>query len=258
MEFPIFPRVRYLKNPLEEVICQLRFPKILRIEATLPVDFQDAIRSEYPIYNTSQSVEFVTNPQINISPAMIGRGRAYEFVDEKKEWKLVLSSDFIALSSSKYERWEDFRNRLSKAVDLLIKHYEPSHFSRLGLRYQDLIMRSDFGLNGCQWNSLIQPYLLGYLSEDLVSEEDVFEFISVFSCHLNDEDENLRVRYGFAKKDDSDELGYLIDADFYNQKIIEVNNAITALDRFNREAGNFFRWCITEQLHGALEPQPIE
>ena len=37
-------RVIYAKRQLVEVICQLRFPEILKIEAHEPADFQDAIR----------------------------------------------------------------------------------------------------------------------------------------------------------------------------------------------------------------------
>ncbi|HQU44113.1 MAG TPA: TIGR04255 family protein, partial [Pirellulales bacterium] len=48
MPLPEFPRVIYGKNPLEVVICQLRFPPILRIGAELPAEFQERIRKDYP------------------------------------------------------------------------------------------------------------------------------------------------------------------------------------------------------------------
>ncbi|MFR1260789.1 MAG: TIGR04255 family protein [Oscillospiraceae bacterium] len=44
------PRKFYRRSPLIEVICQLRFPDILKIEAHEPADFQDAIRQVYPQY----------------------------------------------------------------------------------------------------------------------------------------------------------------------------------------------------------------
>ena len=43
-------RCIYGRNMLLEVICQLRFPDILKIEAQEPYAFQDAIRGEYPQY----------------------------------------------------------------------------------------------------------------------------------------------------------------------------------------------------------------
>ena len=43
-------RCLYEKNQLVEVICQLRFPTILSISAKEPVEFQEAIRADYPQY----------------------------------------------------------------------------------------------------------------------------------------------------------------------------------------------------------------
>ena len=49
-------RCRYRRNPLAEVICQLRFPEILSIEANAPVEFQEAIRQEFPRFQRRQEV----------------------------------------------------------------------------------------------------------------------------------------------------------------------------------------------------------
>ena len=40
----------FKRRQLLEVICQLRFPDILKIESTDPAEFQDRIRGEYPQY----------------------------------------------------------------------------------------------------------------------------------------------------------------------------------------------------------------
>ena len=42
MMFSHEKRCNYQHNQLAEVICQLRFPEILAIQANLPVDFQEA------------------------------------------------------------------------------------------------------------------------------------------------------------------------------------------------------------------------
>lgn len=259
MKFPESQRVKYSRNPLFEVVCQLRFPKILRIETETPVDFQEAIRTKYPTLKTSRAVElpFLSNPQTNSPPVVMGQGLTYEFLDKEGQWKLVLSSDFIALSTVNYEKWEDFRSRLSAAIDLLVKCYSPSHFTRVGLRYQDLIIRSELGLIQHPWRKLLKTPLLGVFVTDNLPEQDFTEALSVFACRLDYADAVLRVRYGLARKDESEELGYLIDADFFTGNNTEINDATNSLDRFNREAGNFFRWCITEELQQALQPKSI-
>jgi hypothetical protein len=47
--FPDSARVIYGKAPLTGVVCQLRFPPILRIESAPPADFQDRIREQFPL-----------------------------------------------------------------------------------------------------------------------------------------------------------------------------------------------------------------
>ena len=56
MPFPETERVIYEKNPLNKVICQLRYPPILRIDSEVPSKFQDAIIDNFPLYN--EKVEF--------------------------------------------------------------------------------------------------------------------------------------------------------------------------------------------------------
>lgn len=260
MKFPESTRVRYSRNPLVEVICQLRFPKILKIETEAPVDFQEAVRSDYPIFSTPRTLEMslLANSQPNSPPVLLGQGFSYEFADKGGEWKLVLSSDFIALSTFNYKSWEDFRNRLSTAINLLIEYYRPSYFTRIGLRYQDIIMRSELGVADRPWRELLKPPILGIFAAEDLPEDDFPEAFSLFVCRLGYADAIVSARYGLARKNESNELGYFIDADFHTEKITEIKDADEHLNRFNREGRNFFQWCITPKLHQVLGPEPIE
>ena len=49
-------RCVYQNNQLADVICQLRFPEILTIEANAPVDFQEAVRKFFQIYTLRKEV----------------------------------------------------------------------------------------------------------------------------------------------------------------------------------------------------------
>ena len=57
MKLPDYERVIYEYNPLIEVIAQIRFPTILKITSQEPVDFQDSVRFEYPIFEASRNVQ---------------------------------------------------------------------------------------------------------------------------------------------------------------------------------------------------------
>jgi uncharacterized protein (TIGR04255 family) len=259
MRFPPSERVRYKKNPLVEVICQLRFPKILRIEKEPPVDFQEAIRDSYPRLEASQAFDLAVpvGGQTNAPPFSLNRGQSYEFLSKEADWKLVLAGDFLALSTSKYRQWEEFRDRLQSAIDLLVTLYKPSHFSRTGLRYQGLIARSDLGLQSSPWSLLLKPSIAGMLAAEGLPRDGLLEVLSLFSYRLDHNNAVARVRHGLARKSDTSELCYLIDADIFSEAPIEVGDAIRTLNIFNEEAGNLFRWCITDELRDAMEPEPV-
>ena len=57
MPFPKSKRVSYKKSPLQEVICQVRFPPILSIDVDVPALFQDTIRKDYPYFNDKEEIQ---------------------------------------------------------------------------------------------------------------------------------------------------------------------------------------------------------
>ena len=56
MPFPKSKRVQYRLSPIRTVVCQLRFPTILRVEALQPVDFQEEIRRAFPLFQEKSSI----------------------------------------------------------------------------------------------------------------------------------------------------------------------------------------------------------
>ncbi len=56
MTFPSRQRIIYERNPLDRVICQVRFPPILRIDSEIPAVFQERIRKDFPEYNEKEEV----------------------------------------------------------------------------------------------------------------------------------------------------------------------------------------------------------
>src|SRR2546425_11052047 len=103
MPIPESPRIIYKFNPLREVVCQLNFPTILRIEAELPADFQEVIRGRYPIYGESRAFALPENLPSEVlgllsSLIPVSNPKVHEFATEDRNWKLTLSKEFIALS----------------------------------------------------------------------------------------------------------------------------------------------------------------
>ena len=262
MPFTEVSRVIYRKNPLRQVVCQLRFPPLLRIDAELPAAFQDAIRREFPnLSETSEwRVEVPSALRSAIPPEVVSQmlqssgSKNYEFSSEDNQWKVNLTRSFIALSTSRYYRWEEFKQKLDLPLDALIGVYSPTHFSRVGLRYVDVIKRSDLNLADVPWHELLQPYILGVLgSASVATQVEACE--SGCEIRLSDGESMVRLLTKLTSVDD--EASFVVDSDFYNTSKTKVDEALTRLDFFNTRASRLIQWCITERLHEAMEPQQL-
>lgn len=116
-------RMIYAKRQLVEVICQLRFPEILSIDASEPAAFQDRIRREYPQYE--KKIEQLPPQMVNGKPVPQGTVNNYQFVSAEGQWKISLTKGFIALSTYGYTRWEEFAQRLDRILAVFIETYHP-------------------------------------------------------------------------------------------------------------------------------------
>lgn len=129
MLFAEYDRCQYARSPLVEVICQLRFPTILNIGAKDPAEFQEAVRHDFPRYMARQEQ---LPPKVKPGPTPALEPQApitnYNFVSADGKWKLNLTSSFIALSTLRYQRWEDFAARLDKPLAQFIQIYQPCLF----------------------------------------------------------------------------------------------------------------------------------
>lgn len=261
VRFPDSPRVIYRTNPLVEVICQVRFARLLKIESELPVAFQEALRQHYPQLKEVKTPSFPDPIASAIGFPANTTTSTFEFLDRDDIWKISLTSTFLAVSTKHYTRWEDFLKRLRLALDVLGTVYEVCRFTRVGLRYRDLIRRSQVGMRDQRWAEFIRSELLGELANpDL--ERAVTHASRQLVLSLDYENASVRFSHGIVDVEDDEanvEKCYLIDADFFTEQERERADAESCLARFNQESGRLFRWCITPNLHdalGAIEPQP--
>ena len=256
--FPEYERVIYQKNTLDQVVCQLRFPTILRIDASPPADFQDAVRESYPLFVAKSSPELPPNlpPEIArmLAADLSSSGSAYEFLTEDESWKLSLTKEFVALTTNNYVRWEDFRAHLEAPLKSLEKIYSPSFYVRIGLRYKNVIDCDALGIK-CDWKDLITPHVLGELSTEGIG--DRIETAARDIVIRLENGGKVRVQHGLSLNKETKKNVYVIDADYHTAQRTEVDHAIGTLDRLNAESGHLFRWCITERLHDTMDPQPV-
>ena len=135
-------RVQYKNSPLLEVIFQLQFPTILSINSNEPAEFQEAIRERYPFYeeNIEQQNEVTVVPGGNSAQVKQTQTKNHTFISVDKTYKVNLTSSFIAISTVRYTRWEDFVEHINYVIPKFERKYSPAFYTRVGLRYIDAIL----------------------------------------------------------------------------------------------------------------------
>src|SRR6266852_4598802 len=111
MAFPESARVIYQHNPLEQVICELRFPTILKISASEPADFQDRIREVYSTYTKQAPASGVPDDFSRVL-AQFGipvptQSVAHTFATEDGSRSIGLTQDYVSVTARKYRLWEE-------------------------------------------------------------------------------------------------------------------------------------------------------
>lgn len=205
MPLPKVKRVLYNKNPLERVICQLRFPPILKIDSELPSNFQEAIREIFPSYQ--QKVEIlqeITQIKGRNSPQELRQEikksttiKNHNFATDDGIWQLNLTRTFLSITTTKYTKWEEFIKKIEKPIKALIESYNPPFFTRIGLRYVDIFDRTILGLDGIDWPDLISPNFLGLKSSPI--KDDIVSCESKYEMKLDDEKSKLRIVTTFVE-----------------------------------------------------------
>lgn len=255
-------RCRYAKPPLAEVICQLRFPEILAIQANPPVEFQEAIREQFPIYQRRQEVPA---PKLTGVPGNLTLQNQepvinHQFGTTDGSWRVNLTSKFVSLTCSKYTSWEEFAAHLDQPLAAFIKVWKPAHFDRIGLRYLNFISRQQLGLEGVPFSQLIAPCYLGLLAEEDVQETAASR--STVDCEMAIRGGcRVKLHAGPGKvkrgtKEDP-EVKFIFDQDLYMNGPVPLNLSAGALQTLHSQADAIFRGAITTRLHEAMGPETL-
>lgn len=264
--FPDAPRVIYDKNPLEEVVCQIRFPSILEIETTVPSEFQSRIRAQYPEYETRVTGQGGLPAEVPAEirslfeglqmPSGVDRRLHHDF-KSADGWTITLAREFLAVSTTHYVRWEEFRERTRAAYKVLLETYKPPYTTRLGLRYKNVIRRSDLGLLDVPWKELLSRQIAGELAASELPDDKIEELQRRLRADLDD-GLRLTLQHGLArpKNAPTSERVYLIDADLHTEERLDAadERIWDYLDRANGHVRRIFHWAIDERLDKALGP----
>jgi len=248
--FPQQPEVRLKKSPLREVLCQVRFPPILRIGKEAPVDFQETIRNRYPGFEVEQGVllQFGMSPAVE-NPTMETASKIYRFKSLDSKSSVALTTDFFALSTTDYTHWHDFVHDFAFIEKAVQDIFAPPITSRIGLRFINQFTRKNTGCTSYK-------ELLGLFRDDLTcfirsaAWSEPAETISQFV--IPDGKAKLTIRFGYGKE--QKEPFFVLDYDYFEDGQIEFKNLSNRLNHYHNQIYQAFRWCVKENSLERFEP----
>jgi len=256
MPFSATQHIVFEKNTLTGVTCQLNYPPILKIAKEIPSAFQDAMRSNYPLFEVRQTFTMLA-PQIMGQPVTQTVANAYVFSTPETpqpQGTLSLAQDSLALTTAAYTRRSEFLALLQPPLDALQDIYQPAFFTRVGFRYQNVIVRSALGLGDTPWGELLRPVFVG-----LASVEELAGRVAVDYSQLQykSENGNIILQHGTTVDATTKEQHYLIDVDVYTDERVKLQDVTDKLKSLNIDALQLYHWCLSDALKAALNPRHI-
>jgi uncharacterized protein (TIGR04255 family) len=262
MNIKPLPRVLYRNNPLVEVIAQVRFSTQFGMRTAAPAEFQAALGSDYPVVYVEQmrgmNFSFEDGAQVQQSSDNFN---IYHFDSLDGFWRVSLCHEFVALTCRRYSEWADFQVRLNAVLDRFIRCYSNvGAYTRVGLRYRDVLIRESLDLAGVPWRDLLAPWVLGvYGAGSMIEAGEEYPGVeSGIEMALNQSVLNLSgckvgLISGLAQNPDG-VRGFLIDTDFYMEGLNawSLENIEPKFTALHSNAGHLFNHCITAKLSEAL------
>ena len=236
--------------PLVRVIMQVRFPPVFSIEKQdFIAPFQEEIRRDYPVLRPEHKTGIVID-KTGVTESKTSQIWRFHSID--KLWCVSLSSDFLALDTTRYESRTDFINRFEKLLKALQKNIEPQVIDRLGVRYIDRITGANLKDD---LPELVRTEVSGILSSSI--KEHLNHAISENLFTLPGDAGYLKARWGFippgstidpAVIELSDKNSWLLDLDafFTESQPFDVKSVTNQARKFSEQIYSFFRWSVTD------------
>jgi len=246
-EAPAYERRKYGSNDLRLVLCQVRFPILLRFdEPAFQAKVQDALRADYPRMHQEQQVAVTVGPGGLVStPA----GVQWRYEDLQAEWSVVLQGNSAGLETKKYRVFEDFAARLAPLLRVLTE-LGVTVCERLGLRYINEF-RHEAAQLPQDWKSLLHEDLLGIAGGDLWSGQIVH---AIQEIRTKRSDGSFVVRHGYVNPDDGRGSYYLLDLDYFDEepRSFDEGGILSRLDDYHEEISKAFEMSLKPAMREHL------
>jgi uncharacterized protein (TIGR04255 family) len=248
---PSVQEVPLARAPLVNVIAQVRFPAVMKIEdSAFVANFQEAIRKDYPILRQERQLGVLIGPG-GVQPQDAGTVWRFETKDPDA-WQVTLAPSFVSLSAKRYTRRSDFLTRLTVVLHALEGWLHPNVCDRIGIRYVDRVTGEQLD----RISTLVRPEILGVAGDDTVlGSAEVIHALSDTLLRLDDSSQ-MRGRWGRIPAgvtydpgiEPARESSWVLDLDHYTSEPEDFDLATIGgkAAEFCDRIYTFFRWAVTD------------
>ncbi|MCL5445423.1 MAG: TIGR04255 family protein [Actinobacteria bacterium] len=249
---PSVQEVPLTRTSLVNVIAQVRFPAVMKIEADsgFVATFQELIRKDYPILRPERQLGVLIGPE-GVRPQDAGTVWRFQAKDPDT-WQVTLAPTFVSLSAKRYTRRSDLLTRFAVVLHALEGWLHPNICDRIGVRYVDRVTGDQLG----RLHTLVRPEILGVGGDEAVlGNINVVHALSDTLFQLDDASQ-LRGRWGRLPAgatydpgiEPAREPSWVLDLDHYTSQSEDFDLAAIggkAAD-FCERIYTFFRWAVTD------------
>lgn len=224
---------RYKRNFLRQAVCELRFPTLMELgEPRPPASLVTALRKEYP------HLELANEVTLGIGGGVPGSNNAHIFRSAKLTWTVSLKQSVLTIETTAYTDYAHMKERVLRVVEAASKIIDSDFFTRVGLRYINVI---DSGTDPTD----------GWINPVLVAPIHSGQFVGVQEyagkLQLAAPDGGCLLQHGIRfKPPHSGEAvppEYVLDIDTFRNEVTLSDTGVV-LDAMHAQAFDFFDWAI--------------
>lgn len=257
------PRVVFRHHQIHLALCQIKVPRILRVqEPGFVAPFQEAIRKDYPALTEQQQFGLVVGPD---GVSQVPGSKAWRFDDRGRDWSVVLATDFIALETRRFTRIEDFLSRLRMVLTAFSSTVGPTLRGRLGLRFVNHLRHQDVA-SPTDWTTFLRTSLLGPMADPL-ADGKITQTFQEIRMPLG-EGSSVIIKHGYMPSmnaspvvlaDDRPAVDgpfYLLDIDCADELEADfsVDSICDRVREFNEAEREVFMWATLPVFRQSLDP----
>lgn len=218
----------FQKNPLSEVVFEVRFPLNLRIpnEIYLLAEYLSSDLSQY-------------GKEENLGP----KGEtfvSYVFINSQQTRLIRVAEDKLAVIFNQYTSFEVFEQSILEMTSWFCESFRVRYLDRIGLRYVNNIP-----LGKENYQDDLQRKIKLAVDLSIMPEYAVERF--TFAKVVKKENYSLTLRNALIKHSPTNEFLYVIDTDVFIEGAIAISDLTINLKRMHDHAQVAFLTQITEE-----------